>query len=254
LLPGILMPAALRYQALIAELDGVRALPKELEVYSGPAPPENYSIETEILGLSRFADAAGLDRFHLYGHSAGGSVAIAYATAKPDRVLSLAVDEPAFDFSQSEKDSMLGMDLEAMAQLRPAERMSAFLRMQLRPGVEPPPRPEGSPPAWMAERPAGLEAFGTAARSYLIPDERFTQVTVPVYYSYGDLSNEVWEWRRDVLAHRFPDFTAELYVGCHHLNTSHVAQPARVASALKDLWARSDAISGHSSRGLIGLI
>jgi pimeloyl-ACP methyl ester carboxylesterase len=243
LLPGILMPASLRYQALIAALDdGVRALPKELEIYSGPEPPEAYSIETEIHGLTRFADAAGMDGFHLYGHSGGGAVAIAYATANPDRVHSLAVDEPAFDFTQEEKDSKSWKDLDVIAELPPAQRMPAFLRMQLRPGIEPPPRPEGPPPPWMANRPAGIEAFSKAARAYLIPDARFAQVRVPVYYSYGDLSSEEWEWRRDRLAHRFPRFTSELYAGCHHLNTSHIVEPARVAAALRELWMQSDTV------------
>lgn len=243
LLPGILMPASLRYRALIAALDrGLRTLPKELEVYSGSEPPAGYSIETEIEGLSRVADAAGLERFHLYGHSGGGAIAIAYATANPDRILSLAVDEPAFDFTQAERDSMPWKDLDAIAELPPAERLPAFLRMQLRPGVEPPPRPEGPPPAWMANRSAGIDAFTKAARAYLIPEGRFAEVRVPVYYSYGDLSSEEWQWRRDRLVQRFTDFTPELYVGCHHLNTSHIAQPARVATALEKLWARADTI------------
>ena len=39
----------------------------------------------------------------------------------------------------------------------------------------------------------------------------------------------------------FPDFTSELYEGLHHLNTSHQAQPARVADALRKLWGRAAA-------------
>jgi hypothetical protein len=92
----------------------------------------------------------------------------------------------------------------------------------------------------MANRPAGIEAFTAAARPHLISDNRFHGMRAPVYYSYGDLSNAEWERRRDRLGQLFPDFTSELYEGCHHLNTSHTAQPARVASALRQLWARSE--------------
>src|SRR5438093_7544718 len=73
-LPGIIMPCALRYAALLRELDGeVDAVAKDLEVYAGPTtPPPGYSIRTEVEGIGRAADAAGFERFHLYGHSGGG--------------------------------------------------------------------------------------------------------------------------------------------------------------------------------------
>jgi hypothetical protein len=37
----------------------------------------------------------------------------------------------------------------------------------------------------------------------------------------------------------FADFTGEVYEGLHHLNTSHQAESARVAAALRALWARA---------------
>jgi hypothetical protein len=42
---------------------------------------------------------------------------------------------------------------------------------------------------------------------------------------------------KDRLAGLFEDFTAERYEGLHHLNTSHQAEPDRVAAALRKLWA-----------------
>ena len=90
-LPGIIMPAADRYSALIEELGAdVNAITKDLEIYRLPDPPSAYSIETEIAGISRNAREHGFDRFHLYGHSAGGAISIAFAAAYPDRLLSLA--------------------------------------------------------------------------------------------------------------------------------------------------------------------
>src|ERR1041384_7193649 len=88
--PGIIAPAAIRYAPLLARLSGVEALTKDLEVYASDAPPRDFSIALEVAGVERAADAAGFARFHLYGHSGGGAVALAYAAAHPERVLSLA--------------------------------------------------------------------------------------------------------------------------------------------------------------------
>jgi pimeloyl-ACP methyl ester carboxylesterase len=115
--PGIVMPAALRYAQLIRELgDSVQAVTKELEVYAGPTPHPDYSIEAEVEGISRAGDAAGFERFHLYAHSGGGACALAYVATHPDRVLSLAVDEPASDFSP-EQNSQLEQSLRTMGDL-----------------------------------------------------------------------------------------------------------------------------------------
>jgi pimeloyl-ACP methyl ester carboxylesterase len=242
-LPGIIMPAPLRYAALLGELgDSVHALTKELEVYAGPSPPEGYSIEDEIESISRTADEAGWKRFHLYGHSGGGAIAIAYAATHPERLLSLALDEPASDF-RPETRARLRQDFARRDQLPLPERMRAFVQMQLAPGVDPPPPPAGSPPAWMEMRPAGIEAFAKALQRYRLSPEALRAFERPVYYSYGSLSAPHWETMRDALAGSFPDFTAERYEGLHHFNTSHFAEPTRVAVALQKLWTRAEEAS-----------
>jgi pimeloyl-ACP methyl ester carboxylesterase len=239
-LPGIIMPAALRYAPLIKELgDSTRALTKELEVYATAVPRAGYAIEWEVDSISRAADAAGFDRFHLYGHSAGGACALAYVAAIPERVLSLALDEPASDFSP-EARSALREDLGGIADLSAGEKISTFLRQQLAPGVEPPFPPTGPTPQWMGNRPAGIDAFVTALLRYRLPPERLRTFDRPVYYSHGSLSHSRWVAMRDRLAGVFPDFTADLYEGVHHLETSHHREPARVASALRRLWSRAE--------------
>lgn len=241
-LPGILMPAALRYAALIDALGrGRTVLAKDLEVYAGPAvPPASYSIDAEIAGIDRAADAAGFDRFHLYGHSGGGACAIAYTATHPDRVLSLALDEPASDFSAASlaelRDEFLPiLDLPA------PQMMSAFLSGQLQPGAVPPPPPDGPAPDWMATRPAGVKAFLQALAAAEIPIEHLEKFERPVYYSHGDGSNPSWTAMRDRLADLCPDFTAELYQGASHMRTSHMIDPPRVAAALHRIWSRAEA-------------
>jgi pimeloyl-ACP methyl ester carboxylesterase len=54
-----------------------------------------YAIEREVEALAGFADALGLDRFHLLGYSGGGFVSLAFAGTYPERLASLALFEPA---------------------------------------------------------------------------------------------------------------------------------------------------------------
>ena len=238
-LPGIIMPAALRYAPLLAALgESSRAVTKELEVYGAEVPPAGYAIEDEVEGISRAADAAGLDRFHLYGHSAGGACALAYAATHPERVLSLALDEPATDFSV-EDQSIVQAELAGVAERPAAERMPAFLRINLAPGVDLPAPPAGPPPPWMARRPGGIEAFGGAMLRYRLATERLRGFDRPVYYSHGSLSHPRWAAMPERLASVFPDFTSELFEGIHHLQTSHQREPERVAAALRRLWSRA---------------
>jgi hypothetical protein len=60
LLPGSVLPARLAYGALLAVLgDDVDAVAKELELYATPEPPSKYSLDTEVDGVLRDADARG---------------------------------------------------------------------------------------------------------------------------------------------------------------------------------------------------
>jgi hypothetical protein len=68
LLPGAVLPAALAYGAIVAALGAdAEAVAKDLEVYATPEPPDGYSMELEIAGVLREADAHGWERFLLLG-------------------------------------------------------------------------------------------------------------------------------------------------------------------------------------------
>jgi pimeloyl-ACP methyl ester carboxylesterase len=234
LLPGIIMPAELRYEPLARELgNGVQTFTKELEVYDRALNRDVYSIDEEVIGLARAVDVAGIERFFLYGHSAGGAVSLAFALSHPDRLLGLALDEPATDFSADTRAAWAAL-LEPIGDLPESERQLAFLKTQVAPNVEIQVS-SGPAPEWMADRPAGIEAFTTAFHAYRLPAP-LSIFTGPVYFSFGTLTNPIWRHMRDRLASGFPNFTSEEYVGLHHLNTSHVAEPARVARALRTCW------------------
>lgn len=238
-LPGLLMPAALRYERLLEALGGdVRAVVKDLEIYRGPSvPPPGYRFESEVEGIARAADDAGFDRFHLYGHSAGGACALAFVAEHPERVLTLALDEPATDFSPEDLDEARAVYL-PLLQLPDDELMPAFTRTLVPEGVEPPP-PSKEPPPWLAGRLPGVAAFVRAMCEADVAFDSLARFDRPVSYSYGSLSNETWERKSRRLGKALPNIAIERYEGLSHLNTSHVAEPERVAAALRALWASS---------------
>ena len=242
-LPGIIAPAALRYQPLFDALgDDVDAVPKDLEVYGGPSvPPPGYSLDIEIDGIARVADEHGFGKFHLYGHSGGGACALAFTAMHPERVLTLALDEPAADFSKEDLEELRQVFL-PMLELPPDQQMAAFLRAQMREGAELPPRREGPPPPWMADRPAGVTAFVRAVSQAEVPVERLAAFDRPVYFALGALSNpDMYSELAERLSRVFDDFTLEVYEGRHHFDPPHRIEPERLARSLMTLWERAEA-------------
>jgi pimeloyl-ACP methyl ester carboxylesterase len=94
LLPGAVLPADLAYTPLVEALGhNVQAVPKELELYKGEEPPAGWTLDTEVDGVLREADARGWQTFHLVGYSGGGAAALAFAAKHPERLQSLALLE-----------------------------------------------------------------------------------------------------------------------------------------------------------------
>ena len=239
LLPGIIQPAALRYAALVRELGdalpGVRALPKELEIYTTRAGPA-FGIPDEVRGIDRFADEQGIDRFHLYGHSGGGACALAYVAVHPDRVLTLTVDEPASDFTPACRADPLWDDMRAAMTLPEAAQLGRFLELQLAPEVPVPPPPPGPRPDWFAARPAGVRTMVRAILAHEVDPARFRAFDRPVLFTHGGLSNPFWDRMAVRLVDLFPSFRAERWPNASHLQTSHQIDPPGVARLLRAMW------------------
>lgn len=243
-LPGGVLPATPAYHDLLAELgDDVDARAKELEVYAADSPPSDYSLDTEIGGITRTADEAGFDRFHLVGYSAGGASSLAFTAAHPDRILSLALLEPAWAGNEGLGPGELELrrGFRSLQGLPPPQFMAGFIRYQLKPGVEPPPPLAPPPPPWMAKRPAGLTAFLRAFDKADLDLTRLRQFDRPVYFAVGGLSNPDYYARMaERLSHVFPDFTLEVYPERHHFDPPHRIEPVKVAAALRRLWLRAE--------------
>jgi pimeloyl-ACP methyl ester carboxylesterase len=238
-LPGIVAPVSVRYGPLLERLPGVNAILKDLEVYATEEPPARYSVQTEIDGIEAAADNAGLERFHLYGHSGGAACALAYVAAHPDRVLSLTVDEPASDFSQADREDPYWQDIDAATALTGPEAVRAFLALQVAPNVDLPDPPKETPP-WMSKRPAGMRVFASALRRHTVSPAHMAAFDRPVLFTFGSLTHPRWIRMRDRLERVFPTFSSEKFDGLHHLNTSHQAEPDRTARLLAEFWRHAD--------------
>jgi pimeloyl-ACP methyl ester carboxylesterase len=214
---------------------------KDLEVYAGDTPPADYSIDQEVTALERFADSIGLDRFHLVGYSGGGFISLAYAGKRPERLLSLALFEPAMVPGDMTAEERLLTDAfrSKLHGLAGAELMSAFVREQVRPGVELPPPPPTPPSSAMLKRPAGIVAMMPALFAYQFDRERFRACGFPVYLGYGDQTSEMEVVKAGILARLFGDIRVQRYPGIHHFVAPERIYTREHAWALEELWQRA---------------
>ena len=237
------MPAEPAYSALLQILgERVDAVAKDLEVYSGDRPPPDFSLDLEVEGILREADDHGFDRFHLVGYSGGGASSLALAAGHGERLLSLALLEPAWAGNERTPEEEALMErFRALEPLPPDEFMAGFLRLQLAPGVEPPPPPAGPPPPWMAKRPAGVRAFLDAFDNGDLDLAALRAFDRPVYFALGGRSSADYFGRMaERLAAILPDFTLETFAERHHFDPPHRIEPERLAGSLLALWRRGE--------------
>jgi pimeloyl-ACP methyl ester carboxylesterase len=243
LLPGGVLPAELACGALLAALDpDVEAVAKDLEVYAADEPPVGYTLDHEIEGVLREADARGWGRFHLVGYSGGGAAALAFAARHPDRLGSLALIEPAWagSWDRSPAELAVSQAYEALLDLPPEEFMDGFFRVGTSVSGPSAP-PEGEPPPWMAKRPGGLRALMLTFRSYDLERDALRRFAQPVYFALGGLSNpDEYAELAKRLGRVFPDFELEVFEERHHFDPPHRAEPERLARSLGALWSRAE--------------
>ena len=244
LLPGVLLPADQAYGSLLAALGpDVQAVAKDLELYAAAEPPEDYSLDLEVAGVQREADARGWERFHLVGYSGGGAAAVACAAEVPERLISLALLEPAWagNWDRSPKERAVWLELDGLEALPDDQFMAGFIRLGVKPGVPLPAPPPADPPPWMANRPAGIRAFNRAFKRGDIDREALRRFGRPVYFALGALSNpDLYGEIPNRLGVVFPDFELELFDERHHFDPPHRIEPERLASSLEALWSRAE--------------
>ena len=249
MLPGSVLPAEVAYGPLVAALGSdAEVIMKDLEVYATDAAPADYTLYLEVIGVLREADASGWEQFHLLGYSGGGAAALAVAARHTERLSSLAVLEPAWagNWDLSAAEQAVWREYDRVQSAAPDEFMRAFMRLNVKPGVELPSPPSGDPPPWMAKRPGGIRAFMETFRTYDLDRAALVRFDRPVYFALGGLSNpsqfgEIATRLNGV----FPDFQLEVFQERHHFDPPHRIEPERLADSLRATWRRADGVGSQ---------
>jgi pimeloyl-ACP methyl ester carboxylesterase len=251
LLPGVVLPAEPAYGDLISAL-GPEAdvVAKDLELYASPEPPEHYDLDLEVAGVLREADDRGWEEFHLVGYSGGGAASVSLAAARPERLSSLALLEPAWagNWDLSSQEQAVVGEFGRLEDMPVDQLMPAFTRLQLARSVPLPAPPPGDPPPWMTSRPAGIRLFLRAFGVGEIDREALRRFDRPVYFALGGLSNpDYYAEMARRLNGVFPDFELEVFEERHHFDPPHRIEPERLGASLTRLWRRAEASPREST-------
>jgi pimeloyl-ACP methyl ester carboxylesterase len=205
-------------------------------------PGDRYDLAVEVEALASAARANGLARYHLFGFSAGATVALAAALSLPEAVVSVAAMEPAVigddDWHPSER--AWRAEMAAVWALPVTGQAPAFRRLMLPPGaVLPPPAPAPAPaPARDPARNDRLEDM-LAATGFISDD--LAAINQPVLVITGGRSNIRFQHLADRLASVIPHAETSTFRDRSHLSPPHRDEPARLAEVLIGFWARAAA-------------
>ncbi len=224
------VPPKLTFAKLVRDVTERPVRLHDLVGYSEVLPP-GYDIETELDALAAVVDEPTV---HLLGYSAGASVALAFAAARPQRVASLTLVEPPWVGAPDGTAFQAHMD-EVMLHTPADRRWEEFHRLLTRPGADVPPPPP-NPPPWAPLRVARGEQVWEALRAHLIGADRLAAVTAPVYLPVAADSHPWFTDAAHRLAAQFPLATVEVFPG-NHVRPPHVSDAARFVARLRALWA-----------------
>jgi pimeloyl-ACP methyl ester carboxylesterase len=196
------------------------------------APGGPYDLAVEVNAVSTAAQARGLSRYHLFGFSAGATVALAATLALGDAVQSLTLLEAAVigDDDWHPAETAFRASLAAVRALPPEQRIPACRQLFIRPG-EPLP-PLGPPPPW-DPRSDMLEDM-LAQVGFTSSD--LAAITQPVLAISGGRTNPRFQYQDERLVAVIPHARAEVFSERSHSSPPHRAEPARLADMLIGFW------------------
>ena len=207
-----------------------------------------FSIADYISDINCIASYAGLDRFHLFGHSWGGLYAQLYAMKHPERIISLFLCSPVsgtgrvwnqsekevfrYNLSRSTPGEMIRMALNAMLGLLGSDKAYRRLFRQIilnyHKGYNvPPPEPEklvkinsraANKTRRAIKRYSPLPVFGTTPYPVMI--------TYGEFDAYGESKKQVYE--------RFSGAASAIIPNCGHTPWKH--NPGEFKKVLKDFY------------------
>jgi pimeloyl-ACP methyl ester carboxylesterase len=214
----------------------VRSIPKGLELFDAAPPVRDYSFATEVDGIIRAMDDAGLERAHLVGYSGGGGVVMAVAVEHPQRVASIAVDEHIIGHHFGvEDEERFWTELDAALERDGLAATLEVVAATNRPGAEPPAFGE-PPPHWLGSRITGTPDLARAARDYRVSVDDLAQIRCPVYAAYGTETRTTFKGWCETVAATVERGSAESYERADHFRPAHQVHPTRFAEALLLHW------------------
>lgn len=77
---------------------------------SSRVPADNYGMESQMTRINRFAEVLKLDKFHMAGNSMGGSLTAIYGAKHPEKILTLALIDPAGAVTTKKSELFIQVD------------------------------------------------------------------------------------------------------------------------------------------------
>ena len=234
LLPGIVTPAEIAYGAFMGRFHpDVEPVAKDLEVYATPEPPEDYTLDVEVAGVLREADARGWKRFTSSGTRAGAQRLLAVAATIRSGLRALRCSSPPGPETGTSAlpRRRSGASSAGSKASRPTScRRSRASTSSRCPIPEPPP---GDPPPWMARRPAGIRAINSAFQGAPSTAKRSATSIGPSTSRSAPSAIRLVRRDREAVEQRVPGLRARSVRGRHHFDPPHRSSPSawRVAQA-----------------------
>lgn len=233
--PGTGRPAAAR----VADALAGRAVITQTRLAVWQAPPaEPYDIGVEVAAVAAAARDRGLSRYHLFGFSAGATVALAAAMSLAGQVQSVAVLEAAVigDEDWHPAETAFRATLAGVRALPAPARGKPFREMMMRPG-EPLPSWLGPPPPWGAR----MDRLEDMLRHVGFVSSDLASITSPVLALTGGLSHPRFQHLAERLTAVIPGAETVTFPDCSHLSPPQRTDPAGLAAVLGSFWSRAAA-------------
>jgi pimeloyl-ACP methyl ester carboxylesterase len=202
----------------------------ELAVWHRPAD-EPYDLGTELAAIERDAAHHGMERYHLFGFSAGATVALAATLKHGGTVQTVTVFEPATigDDDWSPVETRWRQELAAVRALPAEQRPAAFRRLVMGDDLSPflP-----APPVW-TPRTDSLEAM-LAAVGFVSAD--LARISQPTMVLTGGPGHVRFRRLAERMVEVMPHAKVVTFPGCNHLAPPHREDPMRLAEVLTRAW------------------
>jgi pimeloyl-ACP methyl ester carboxylesterase len=222
-----------------AERLGIRWVSYDRPGYGGSNPHRGRDVASAAFYVSSIADALGIDRFAVMGHSGGGPHALACGALLPERVLGVVSAAGLAPFGAEGLDWFAGMAASGVASLRAAAEGRASKERYEASGVEYDPEFTPADQAALAGAWSWLgDVVGPAVKAGpggLIDDDLAyvapwgfdpAQVIAPVLFLHGGRDRVVPSSHSEWLARRCPSAELRLSADDGHISVLNSATSA----------------------------